>query len=237
MATASDLLELARGELGVKESPAGSNNVKYNTEYYRGKVSGSRFNWCAVFIWWLFRHSGAAELYYGGEQTAYCPALMSFHRGQAVSGDYRPGDVVFFNFDGGSAAKHVGLCESWDGTCITTIDGNTGTTSEANGGAVMRRRRNKKYIVGAYRPKYEAEGGDEDMDVSKLTETELLQLAARIDQARAKLAPSDWSEDAREWAEKNGVISGDSQGNKQYKKACTREELVQILYNQKKGDA
>ena len=69
---------------------------------------------------------------------------MSFHRGQAVSGDYRPGDVVFFNFDGGSAAKHVGLCESWDGTYITTIDGNTGTTSEANGGAVMRRRRNKK---------------------------------------------------------------------------------------------
>lgn len=234
MATASDILALAQGELGMKESPAGSNCVKYNTEYYGGKVSGSQFNWCAVFIWWLFRHAGAAELYYGGGRTAYCPTLMSFHRGQAVSGDYRPGDVVFFNFDGGSAAKHVGLCESWDGTYITTIDGNTGTSSEANGGAVMRRTRHKKYIVGAYRPKYEVEGGDEDMDVSKLSDKDVLELAARIDQARAKLEPSDWSEDAREWAEKNGVISGDENGNKQYKKNCTREELVQILYNHQK---
>ena len=51
----------------------------------------------------------------------------------------------------------MGLCESYDGVYITTIDGNTGTGNEANGGAVMRRRRHKRYIVGAYRPAYQKE--------------------------------------------------------------------------------
>lgn len=151
--TAEKILDIARGELGVKEEPAGSNTVKYNTAYYGREVSGSDYSWCAAFVWWVFRQAGASDLYYGGNKTAYCPALMAHHRGQQVT-DYRPGDVIFFNFSGKAGAAHVGICESWDGTTITTIDGNTGTDNETNGGAVMRRRRAKRYIVGAYRPKY-----------------------------------------------------------------------------------
>lgn len=153
--TADKILNIAQGELGVKEEPAGSNKVKYNTAYYGREVSGSSYAWCAAFVWWVFRQAGASGLYYGGEKTAYCPTLLAHHRGQKVS-DYRPGDVIFFNFSGKSSPAHVGICESWDGTTITTIDGNTGTDNEANGGTVMRRRRNKKYIVGAYRPDYAA---------------------------------------------------------------------------------
>ena len=52
------LLELARGELGTRESPAGSNRVKYNTAYYGREVSGAAYPWCCVFIWWLFREAG-----------------------------------------------------------------------------------------------------------------------------------------------------------------------------------
>lgn len=51
----------------------------------------------------------------------------------------------------------------------------------------------------------------------------------------SKKEPSAWSKDAREWAEKNGIINGDENGNKQYKKFATREELAQILYNMKEG--
>ena len=156
MATAEKILEIARSQIGAKESPAKSDNVKYNTAYYGREVSDGKHPWCAVFVWWVFREAGAPELYYGGGETAYCPTLMSFHKKQKVT-DYRPGDIVFFNFSGRSSAGHVGICESWDGTYITTIDGNTGGASEDNGGAVMRRRRHKKYIVGAYRPDYEEE--------------------------------------------------------------------------------
>lgn len=153
--TAEKILKLARGEIGIKESPAGSNRVKYNTAYYGREVSGSNLHWCAVFIWWLFQQAGASALYFGGEKTAYCPALLNYHRSQKVADGYKPGDIIFFNFQGGFNAQHVGVCESFDGTYITTIDGNTGTANEANGGAVMRRTRNKRYIIGAYRPKYE----------------------------------------------------------------------------------
>lgn len=160
--TAQRLLELARAEIGVKESPAGSDNVKYNTAYYGRPVSGGSYPWCAVFVWWLFREAGAPELYYGGGKTAYCPTLLSYHKGlgQGVHGNYQPGDIIFFNFSGKTGAAHVGVCESWDGSRITTIDGNTGDGSEANGGAVLRRTRDKRYIAGAYRPAY-SKGGTE----------------------------------------------------------------------------
>ena len=155
--TAEKLLSLAQSEIGVKESPAGSNRVKYNTAYYGREVSGAGYPWCCTFVWWLFQRAGASDLFYGGGKTAYCPALLTYHKNQAVRKDYRPGDVIFFNFSGKASAAHVGICETWDGKNITTIDGNTGSKNEANGGGVMRRTRNKKYIVGAYRPAYQEE--------------------------------------------------------------------------------
>ena len=47
---------------------------------------------------------------------------------------------------------------------------------------------------------------------------------------QAKKAPGDWSADAREWGEKNGLITGDTAGNKMYKKMLTREEFIAVLY-------
>ena len=34
MATAEKILEIARSQIGARESPANSDNVKYNTAYY-----------------------------------------------------------------------------------------------------------------------------------------------------------------------------------------------------------
>ena len=112
--TVEQILELAQGQIGVKESPAGSNTVKYNTAYYGRAVSGPSYPWCCVFLWWLFHTLGADGLFYGGGKTAYCPALLTFHRAQRVT-DYQPGDVIFFNFSGRGTAAHVGLCERRDG--------------------------------------------------------------------------------------------------------------------------
>lgn len=43
-------------------------------------------------------------------------------------------------------------------------------------------------------------------------------------------APSDWSEAARAWAESNGIIKGTGEGNLEYKRPVTREEMVEMLY-------
>ena len=199
MATAEKILEIARSQIGARESPANSDNVKYNTAYYGREVSG-KYPWCAVFVWWVFREAGAPELYYGGGETAYCPTLMSFHKKQAVT-DYRPGDIVFFNFSGRSSAGHVGICKSWDGTYITTIDGNTGSASEDNGGAVLRRRRHKKFIVGAYRPEYQE---DDDM-----TQDQFDAMMENWMSRQAKKKPTQqWEIEGLERVVKAGVTDG-----------------------------
>lgn len=211
MTSASELLALAAAQLGVKESPAGSNRVKYNTAYYGWEVSGSAFPWCCAFIWWLFRAAGASELFYGGEKTASCTTLYGWYRSHKQTvppTQARPGDLVFFNFDGNPAVmNHIGICESCEGGFITTIDGNTGTTSEANGGAVMRRRRALSYVGGVARPNYEREGTD-------LTKEEIqnMILAAQPAVYTSIAEVPLWAQRLvrRAWAA--GVIKGDETG-------------------------
>ena len=229
MESVERLLKLARNEIGTREEPAGSNRVKYNTAYYGREVSGSEYAWCAVFVWWLFRQAGLSHLYYQGEKTAYVPALLSQARRAGLTVKVpQPGDLICFDFDGNGRADHVGICESFDGEVVTTIDGNTGTQQEANGGCVMRRRRKKQYILGVIRPPYE--------EVEEtVTEEQFDQMMAQYLRRQGLQAPSDWSEEARAWAEEHQLISGNEQGEKQYKKFCTREELVQILYNLEGG--
>ena len=45
----------------------------------------------------------------------------------------------------------------------------------------------------------------------------------------AQQDPSDWSKEARDWCESNGIIQGDNEGRRMYKKFVTREELAQVL--------
>lgn len=168
--TAEKILSVAKKEVGTTESPKGSNKCKYNTEYYGRAVVGSSYPWCCTFVWWVFKQAGVSDLFFDGQKTAYCPTLLNYYKkkGQLVTSGYKPGDIVFFNFSGGTSASHVGICKGWDGTNITTIDGNTGTDNEANGGAVMERKRNKRYIVAVARPKYSKGGNTVDVTLDVL---------------------------------------------------------------------
>ena len=155
MATVSELLELARRQIGVKESPPSSNNVRYNTWYYGREVSGAAYPWCVVFVQWVFDQVGVKL----PVRTASCGALMRAAQsaGCWVTGNYQPGDVVIYDFPGGAATDHCGIVESVDGTYISAIEGNTSSASDADGGAVERRARKFSQIVGAVRPTYETE--------------------------------------------------------------------------------
>lgn len=155
--TAQKVIDLAKSQIGVKEQPADSNTVKYNTAYYGKVVKGRWYPWCCVFIWWLFNQLGASELFNGGKKTASCSALYNYYKkkGQAVSTP-KPGDLVFFKFNK-KTIQHIGICVSSTATTITTIDGNTGVGNEANGGAVMQRTRSKSNVYGYARPAYAGE--------------------------------------------------------------------------------
>ena len=215
--TAEKILDTARAQLGIREEPPNSNRVKFNTAYYGREVSGSAYPWCCAFVWWVFREAGAASLFYGGKKTASCSALLSFHKGQAVRGDYQPGDIIFFNFNGRKNPAHVGICESWDGQYITTIDGNTAPTNEANGGAVMRRRRAKKFMIGAYRPAYEED---------TMTQADFDKMMDNYLERRGDKPASGWAGTLLQEAKQAGITDGSRPQS-----FATREEVAAMVVN------
>ena len=170
MATANEILAVAQKELGVKEFPANSNNVKYNTAYYGREVhdtASAKYPWCMVFQWWVFREAGVPELFYGGKKTASCGVLMDYAKanGQLVASGYLPGDLVFLRFSQKrTRPEHVGMVkEVRSNGDVITIEGNTGLGNDANGGQVQQRVRYARQVLGAYRPRYDVEEEEEDV--------------------------------------------------------------------------
>lgn len=147
-----EIFKLAESQIGYKAKPDNTN--KYNLEYY-GRESSQL--WCVVFIWWLFKHTDLASLFFGGNKTASCSTLYDYYKknGQAVPvNDLQKGDLIFFEFNG-VAHCHVGICESFDKSFVVTIDGNTSqSSSQSNGGEVLRRKRGRSLIWGVARPQY-----------------------------------------------------------------------------------
>lgn len=70
---------------------------------------------------------------------------------------------------------------------------------------------------------------EDEMDISKLTDEQILELANRLTEVLGKQPPSDWSEDSRQWAEDEGYIKGDENGDKQYKAWVTREQMAVFM--------
>ncbi|WP_294856449.1 CHAP domain-containing protein [uncultured Oscillibacter sp.] len=154
MARASDVLDIVRGELGYTEFPQGSNKTKYGRWY---GLDGNP--WCMMFVQWCCAQAGVKL----PARTASCGAMMRAAQdaGCWVTGDYKPGDVVIYDFPGGAATDHTGIVESVTASGIIAIEGNTGAGNDANGGQVQRRTRSNSLIVGAVRPTYDEE--EEDM--------------------------------------------------------------------------
>ena len=203
MATGNDILKVAVSQLGIKESPPDSNRVKYNTWYYGKEVSGSAYPWCMVFVQWCYERACASLPLL----TASCGTLLRWYQtyqpGCIVSNP-EPGDIVIFDFPGGADTDHTGIFESRSDFTVTTIDGNTGATSEANGGAVMRRTRDKSVVKAYIRPR-ELE---DDLDISKLTGADCYEILLKANEYAAGLATPEWMKEELEQAKAMGITDG-----------------------------
>lgn len=200
MARASDILALARAELGVKEFPANSNIVKYSRWY------GLTGAWCVMFVQWVFAQADASLL---PVRTASCTALMNAAKkaGCWVTSGYQPGDVVIYDWGGDKRPDHCGIVERAYDEGVIAIEGNTAVGNDSNGGEVMRRTRANKYILGAVRPVYETED-NMDIDIENLTEEQLVRLAERMQAALAKRPVSDTLSTEFEKAKNLGITDG-----------------------------
>lgn len=148
--TVNELIQIAKNEIGVKENPPGSNQVKYNNWMYGRNASEP---WCASFVSWCFKGTGLVP------KTASCLNMLEWfeRRGQIVK-EPKPGDIVFFKYPTNNRrTNHVGIVVAASGRIINTIEGNTSsgnTGSQDNGGMVAQRNRYQN-IVAYARPKYD----------------------------------------------------------------------------------
>lgn len=160
MANATQLVAMAASQIGVKESPSGSNKVKY-WDAYEPHWNGSP--WCDRFVSWCGYQIGAADII---GKYEYCPYHVNYFKNKGWWLDRnekpQPGDIIFFGNRG--TACHVGIVEKRiNSTYVQTIEGNTSSTSNDNGGSVMRRKRSygtvgsSWYIMGFARPVYGSE--------------------------------------------------------------------------------
>ena len=236
--------------LDNKTANAGYNNwTKYARDldslgdFYNGKKNG--FDWCDMFVDWSFvkaygRELGQKLLKQPNKSTgAGCTYSMRFYKnaGQFYTQNPKEGDQIFFgSYRGANESSHTGLVYKVDSTYVYTIEGNTSGASGvvANGGGVCRKKYalNSNYIVGYGRPDYSLvnDDGKTEMEEEEMTQERFNEMMNEYLKSLASEAPSTWSVKERAWAEKKGLINGDSKGNRMYKKFVTREELAAILY-------
>lgn len=137
-------LNKAVTQIGVKESPSGSNQTKYCDWY--GVVGP----WCAMFATWCFETCGDSPGFVKGSRYAYVPYIVSDAQntryGLNVTSSPIPGDLVCYDWDG-NEYDHVGIFESGNSSSWNAIEGNTSTSNNSNGGEVMRRSRSRSQMT------------------------------------------------------------------------------------------
>ena len=220
----SKVIEIARGELGVTENPAGSNRVKYWTDFgpaFQGQP------WCCAFLWWCFDEAGESAAFFGGAKTASCGTLLRWYREQGLTvpvSEVQPGDIVILNFSGTKETQHCGLVVDYSirvdpktgaPKFVVTIEGNTTPGlegSQDNGGSVALKNRYFWNIVAVCRPQYQPEPVAVDDVTGHWAEKEIRRCMGR------------------------GLLRGYPDGSFQPDKPVTRAELAVILDRLDKED-
>lgn len=178
MTTAKQVLKVAQGQIGYKESPANSNKTKY------GKAFGLNGQpWCAEFLWWCFQQAGGGKLFPHNANAAYAQdEIVSKCGGKWIMkkaynnttkknhlSKFKPGDIVTFDFGRNNGYRqHIGIIKSISGNYAICIEGNTSKSgSQSNGGMVVEQRRIYSSICAVARPKYSGSSSDklEPLDV------------------------------------------------------------------------
>jgi hypothetical protein len=141
-------VKFARKNVGVSESPPGSNRGQLIDMWNRavGTTPGPQAYWCGAFVNACLHAAGFPNQPF----LAYCPGIETHARGGAggwswhpTLADGKPGDLVLYTEPGSGVAAHVELVVS--ARPFDVIGGNTSanpsTGSQSNGGCVAEHRR------------------------------------------------------------------------------------------------
>lgn len=253
MSAVDRLIHTARAELGYLEkatneqldeklaNPGKNNWTKYARDLdghghiYNGKKNG--YDWCDVFVDWCFVQTFGVETAmkmlnqkYDGLGAGVKWSAQYYKNAGRFFDEPQPGDQIFFG--SGSQWWHTGLVVDVRDGRVYTIEGNTSGTGGVipNGGCVAEKIYSLTYnsIKGYGRPDWSIVEEDEEMDQKRFDEMMEDYLRRQAEKPDASWG-AEW-EQAKVWAEANGLIKGDEHGNKQYQSATTRQAMILFLY-------
>lgn len=131
MAVRRHIVEVAKGEIGAEDAPN-----KYT--YYYGSIGGSySYGWCHAFVVWCAYAAGVEGIY---PNTAHCETGADWfrERGQWYdrSSGYipQPGDLIYFDWKGNGGYDHVGIVDYAENGRVHTVEGNSRSTVQYDGG-------------------------------------------------------------------------------------------------------
>ncbi|SDP31562.1 CHAP domain-containing protein [Lentzea jiangxiensis] len=125
-AKAREIVSAARGEIGTRESPPGSNRNPYGPTTF----------WCSSFATAMWRKAGVdiPVLPFTGDVYRWGQRHGKAYGNGNLKDNVRPGDVLLFGTGPQSPAtsKHIGIVEKVDGDTVTLIEGNSGDQVRRN---------------------------------------------------------------------------------------------------------
>jgi cell wall-associated NlpC family hydrolase len=139
------LLEIAYAEVGYTENPSGSNKTKYGKWFLLDGVP-----WCAMFVSWCYDQAGTPlgnigfKKGFAGCQTGFA----HWSKTGEITIKPAPGDICLFDWNGDKRYDHTGIFVSDLGNGkFKSIEGNTSSTNQSNGGQVQIRERSYNNVV------------------------------------------------------------------------------------------
>lgn len=134
------IVEVAKNEIGVTESPKNSNKTKYGKWFGYDGVA-----WCGMFVSWCYDQAGVVLPKIGFSKPGFAgcqTAVAYFKKVGKITTKPVAGDIVFFDWNSDGRYDHTGIFvkDNGDGT-FDTIEGNTAIGNDSNGGKVMARNR------------------------------------------------------------------------------------------------
>jgi hypothetical protein len=131
-------------QVGYHESPPGSNMNKYGAWY---GLNGAP--WCAMFVTWCFETVDNSPSFKAGSYYSYVPYIVGDARnalnGLKTTDQPIPGDLVCYDWNWDGTYDHVGIFQNWiDSNAFRTVEGNTSSADNSNGGEVQNPTRYRK---------------------------------------------------------------------------------------------
>lgn len=159
MATANQVLATAAGEIGYSRWSDPAEGTKYG-RFWAGKLGqawlgGNGQSFCDMGVNWCLFQNGMQPFTGGG--IYYVPTTVGQARDKGLLvnvRDCRPGDLMVFDWDSEKDGDHIGFVEVNRGDCVQTIEFNTSSASDGNGGTVARRTRAWDVCSYCIRPPY-----------------------------------------------------------------------------------